>query len=244
MGIRLVEEYFERIALGKRNNVFNVYKFGRNELVTDTEELIAAGGVYGLPSVADTVTVISDDVVNDNPTGAGARTVKLFGLDVNYDSIDEIVELGGTSTKEFIRVFRAFVETAGNLNPTGGANVGTITISQTVGDDMILINPNDGQSLCACFTIPAGYTALMWAADTTVGSGKESTNRLKSREFNSDQPFRTKGIRDNFENSVGVNFKIPSKYPEKTDVVFTSISTAAGTSVSGTFLLQLIKNEG
>jgi hypothetical protein len=106
---------------------------------------------------------------------------------------------------------------------------------------MVLINPNDGQTLCACYTIPANATGLLWSADTTVGEGKTSTNRLKVREFGADFPFRTKGIRDNFENSVGIKYKVPRTIPPKSDIVFTTISTAAGTKVSATFLLQLFK---
>ena len=237
-----VDDIFQMIALGQIDYFDTIYKFGRNESIGATEELISAGGIYGLPLVAQTVSVTSDSVANDNPTGLGARTVHLFGLDNDYNQVDEIVELGGTSTVEFLRVFRAHVETAGTTTPIGGANVGTITISQSVsGVDMVLINPNDGQTLTACYTVPAGYIALMWSADTTVGEGKNSVNRLKSREFETDAPFRTKGIRDNFENVVGQQFKIPGVYTEKSDIVFTSISSAAGTSVSGTFLLQLFK---
>lgn len=237
-----VDDVYQMIALGQINYFDSIYKFGRNESVGSTETLISANGVYGLPTVAQTVTVTSDSPANDNPSGLGARTVHLFGLNADYELIDEIVELGGTSTLEFLRVFRAHVETAGTTTPINGGNVGTIDIKQSVsGVDMVLINPRDGQTLTACYTVPKGCVALMWAADTTVGEGKTSVNRLKAREFATDAPFRVKGIRDNFQNVVGQQYKIPSVYEEKTDIVFTAISTAAGTSVSGTFLIQLYK---
>ena len=99
-------------------------------------------------------------------------------------------------------------------------------------------------TLVACYTVPANTTALLWTADTTVGEGKTSVNRLKTREFNSDKPFQTKGIRDNFQNSVGVRYKVPRTIQAKTDIVFTATSAAAGTAVSGTFLIQLFKPRG
>ncbi len=239
-----IDDTYQMIALGQIKYYDSIYKFGRNEAVGSSEELIAAGGIYGLPPTTDTVTVTSDSPANDNPAGAGARTVHVFGLDGAYMEIDEIVELGGVSGQEFLRVFRAHVETAGNLDPTDGANVGTISIKQSGGTDMVLINPNDGQTLCSCYTVPEDTIALLWSADTTVGEGKTSTNKLKVKEFDSDSPFRTKGVRDNFENSVGIVYKIPRAIPPKSDIVFTAISTAAGTKVSGTFLLQLFKTKG
>lgn len=238
-----VDDPYQMTALGGLEQFESIYKFGRNGSVGATEELIAGGGVYGMPLTADTVSVISNNAA-DNPAGAGARTVHVFGLDIDYNEIDEIVALGATSTQEFLRVFRAFVETSGNLNPTGGANQGTITISQTTGPDMVIISPNDGQTLVACYTVPANATALLWSADTTVGEGKTSVNRLKIKEFDSDKPFQTKGIRDNFQNSVGIRYKIPRTIQAKSDIVFTAISTAAGTAVSGTFLIQLFKPRG
>lgn len=236
-----VDDPYQMIGLGQLEQFESLYKFGRNEAVGATETLISGGGVYGLPLTADTVTVTSDVPASDNPSGVGARTVHIFGLDTNYLEIDEIIDLGATSILSYLRVFRAHVETSGNLDPTGGANIGTISIKQTGGTDMVSIQPNDGQTLCACYTMPANTIGLLWSADTTVGEGKTSVNRLKVKEFDSDSPFRTKGIRDNFENSVGIRYKIPRTVPSKADIVFTAISTAAGTSVSGTFLLQLFK---
>lgn len=236
-----LDDVFQMIALNQIEYYTSIYKFGRNDSVGATETLISGNGIYGLPPTAQTIDVVSDSPANDNPAGIGARTIHIFGLDANYDEIDEIVEVGGTSLLSYIRVFRAHVETAGNLDPTGGANVGTITMKQTGGIDMVVIEPNDGQTLVACYTIPNNTTALLWSADTTVGEGKTSVNRLKVKEFDSNSPFRTKGIRDNFENSVGIQYKIPRTIPSKADVVFTAISTAAGTAVSGTFLLQLYK---
>ena len=238
-----IDDQYQMIALNQLEQFESIYKFGRNEAVGAVEELIAAGGVYGLPTTADTVTVTSTSG-NDVVGGSGARTIHVFGLDVNYLEIDEIIDMNATSVNEYIRVFRAHVETSGDLSPTSGANEGTLTISQTGGTDMVLINPNDGQTLCSCYTIPANAIGLLWSADTTVGEGKTSTNRLKVKEFDSNSPFRTKGIRDNFENSVGIRYKIPRTIPSKADVVFTAISTAAGTKVSATFLLQLFKSLG
>lgn len=236
-------DYFEQIS---KDNVVGkkfIYKFGRNPIVGATEVLIASGGVYGLPTTAETITVTSDDE-NDVPGGSGARSVHVFGLDINYDEIEEIVLLDDASTQEFLRVFRAYVETSGTITPIGGANIGLITIEHSISAlDMILISPNEGQTLTACFTIPRGFEGFTWSADVTTGQGKDAKASLKSRKFLTDAPFIVKGVRDSFQNTVKQDFKIPTLIPEKTDIVFTAISSASGTAVSGTFLIELIEKD-
>jgi len=246
MGVEILKNganYFQEIPLNNDPNRLSIYKFGRNPNVGATEVIIGGGGIYGLPETAETVVCASDEI-EDNPTGSGARSIHVFGLDANYKLIDEIVNIGESTEKEYLRIFRAHVETAGTTTPIDGANIGNITITQdNTAVDMAYISQGDGQTLVACFTVPAGFTALMWSADTTTGEGKNSTNRVKSKEFGSDFPFRVKGIRDNFQNTVGIQYKIPNKYEEKTDIVFTAKSSAAGTPVSATFTLELIKND-
>ena len=106
---------------------------------------------------------------------------------------------------------------------------------------MIQLDEHSGQTKTACYTVPAGHKVIIWSADTTTGEGKNSVNSLKARDNTiANSTFQTKGIRDNFENLVGVSFKIGREYTEKTDIVFTAQSTASGTPVSATFLMELI----
>lgn len=236
------ETYFHKLALGEIPNHSSIYKFGRNSSVGTTEVLVAAGGYYGLPSTAYPITITSTDA-NDNSTGTGARTIHVFGLDANYDLIDETLIVGQLSTKSYLRIYRAIVLTSGTSSPITDANIGTLTFTQqTSGTIMCQILPHDGQTKVACYTIPRGYKALMWSADTTTGEGKNSLNQLKSRDNTiTNAAFTVKGVRDNFQNTVGQQFVIPRVYTEKTDIVFTSKSSASGVSVSASFLLELIK---
>lgn len=243
MSTRLTDVYFERLALGKLRGITRISKFGRNAAVGALEVLLTAGGIYGLPATADTVIATSTSGL-DIPAGAGARELAIYGLDADGKSIFERVIMGNTSIKRFIRVFRVRVIRAGTVIPVAGGNQGTITITQTGGTPMIVAPAFEGSSLCACFTVPKGYTALIWSADTTAGEGKDSTNRLKIRKYTDlEAPFTTEAIRDNFQNQVGRDIIIPTRVDELTDIIFTCLSSAAGTSVSGAFVLQLIETE-
>lgn len=237
------QDYFSKISEGKVPNHSLIYKFGRNPSVGSTETLIAEGGVYGLPLTSQTVNITSNDVADAYPSGTGARTVEIFGLDDNYNEISEIVEMNGTSINLYLRVYRAKVRTAGTITPINGGNKGTVTVTQSIsGIEMVKIQATKGQTLVACYTIPSGYKGLMWSVDTTTGEGKNALNTLLSRDNTiDDSPFQTKGIRDNFENSAGIEYKMPIPYLEKTDIVFATVSSSAGTSVSGSFLIELIK---
>jgi hypothetical protein len=237
-------DYYSQVALGNVYDAERLYKFGRNALVGSTEVLLAAGGIYGLPLTAETIVVTSTSG-SDVDQGAGAWAIHIYGLDALGYKRDEIITMGATSIGTYLRVFRAHVEEAGNLDPVGGGNIGIISMTQTTSAiPMVIISPNDSQTLCACYTVPMGFTALIHSADTTTGAGKNSTNRLKYREKHDGilHPFRTGGIRDNFENTVGQQFKIPGAIPALTDIVFTCKSTASGTAVSGSFLLELIED--
>lgn len=241
MGTRLNDEYFERVSRGLIPGKGRLSKFGRNSAVGATEVVISALGIYGLPTVADTVTSTSTDV-GDAPAGAGARVLKVWGVDANWNAIEEVVAMGDTTTKEFLRVFRARVLEAGTITATLGGNLGDITIAQTGGTNMVAIPEHEGSTLCACYSVPKGYQALIWEASTTVGGGKDSVNRLKIRDNNMvNAPFTTEGIRDNFENQVGREFVLPSVVSSGNDIVFTSVSSASGTAVSGAFMMELIK---
>ena len=234
-------EHFEQVALGNIPFVDFVYKFGSNESVSSTEEVVAYGGAYGLPLTAQRLIVTSNSGL-DIPGGSGARSVVLEGLDINYNEIKEIVPLGGTSVQSFLRCPRAYVEECGNNAPTGGANQGIISITQAVsGVLMILIGPNEGQTLCAGYTVPAGYAALVWNIDATTGEGKNALVRFKVRLFNGTHAFRVKGIRYSYQNTVKQEFRIPQPIPEKSELIVTCVSTAAGTPITATMQIELIK---
>src|SRR6056300_570903 len=66
----------------------------------------------------------------DSASGTGARTITIQGLDNNFNEIEETVTVGGAATTlEFLRVYRAFVATAGSLN----TNIGDVLISTASG---------------------------------------------------------------------------------------------------------------
>jgi len=243
-----VIDYYKEFALNEDENAFSVYKFGRVTTTSGQRIPMWDGNTnYIFPDTADTITVTSDDP-NDAPGGTGARSVRIFGLDANWEMQDEIINLGETTTNTYIRLFRMrVVESGTNDFPFVAAdianNIGTITATHNgTASPIAIIQPRQGQTLMAIYTIPEGYTALMWAADTNNGRNNDAVGFVYTKKNNGiTNPWLCKGIRDMYRNSVGKAWRIPRVYEAKTDIVI-AIEGNNGDTVSGTFELELIKN--
>lgn len=249
--IKTKGDFFEQISLGNVSDTYSVYKFGRGKTISGKNVPIWDGNSnYIFPTTANPITLESDNV-NDTLLGTGARVIRVYGLDANWNEIVEDIELNGTtpvtSVNDFLRVYRMYVLEVGTQefpydSTFIGNNIGEIKAIHTgTTSPIAYILEQMGQTLMAIFTIPKGYKALMWEAHTSEDRGANITGMLFMRT-NGDTPvWRVKGIRDIYRNNVGVSHKITSAIPEKTDILFAMNGSASGDYVSATFELELIK---
>ena len=104
-------EPFElQVSRGQIPGHKTVFKFGYNAVVGATKETIwEQSGLYAYPASA-TVMTLSSSSANDTAAGTGARTVEVFGLDADYNEINEVVTLNGqtavNTTKSYFRINR------------------------------------------------------------------------------------------------------------------------------------------
>jgi len=229
----------------------SLFKFGFNPDVDDSLETVwAEGGLYSYLSSA-TVLKVSSSSANDTSAGTGARTVELFGLDADYDEINETVTLSGqtavNTTQSFLRVNRMIVRSAG----TGGTNAGVIyagTGTVTAGvpaNKYATVAAGDGQSLMALWTVPRGYTAYVTQTDITVATtqnNKYATITFLARPFG--EVFQ---VKDKFVKSESGHMQVytfPLKFEEKTDLEMRCIgdSSGANIAVSAAFDVVYIQN--
>ena len=243
-----IGDYFQRVSQNLFHNVDHIYKFGRGNISTTEEVIWDEGGEYTFLTSADTLEILSDNI-NDTSSGSGARSVEIFGLDADYNALNEIVLLNGTTAvntvNQYIRVYRARVKEVGNSNIVGGANQGDITIrsSTTPLNIQAKILANNGQTLMCIYTIPNGYAGLLWQASFSSSGNQNVVARLKTRDGSeADLAFTINAVRD-VQTAFRQEYKIPVLLPEKTDVVFTAEGGAANIDVSASFLIQLIKSE-
>jgi len=216
-----------------------IFKFGFNPDIDNSMETVwAEGGLYSYLAAASVLKVSSSNT-NDTSNGTGARTVEISGLDADYNEISETVTLSGQTavdtTKEYLRVFRGIVRTAGSGGQNAGviyAGTGTVT-SGVPANKYLTIAAGDNQTLMALWTVPAGYTAYVTQVDITVATtqnNKYCTASLVARPLG--QVFQVKDKFVKAESSHHQEYQFPLRFEEKTDLEVRAIGDSAGADIA------------
>jgi len=177
-----------------------------------------------------------------------ALTIKVQGLDANYDLIEEDFTLNGqtavTGSKNFIRVFRAFVTSAGSSE----LNEGTITINNS--DDSLTlatIPALHGQTQMAIYTIPRNHKAYLTSFSASISKATPSTAIVLEMIFRKDGVKRVKqniSIDTTGSTSFIKEFKMPLPVEEKTDVYINAKEVSQNNAgVFSNFALILVDQE-
>lgn len=237
------------IAEGLFDGFSIVNKFGRNPDVDTSglpEDIWGGDGVYtGFASAAETLSVVSSSA-NDASAGTGLRTLRITGLDANYNVLQETVTLNGltpvTTTSAFLRAHTVTALTAGS----GGVNAGTITVTQstTTTNVMLIIDAGTNQSYNSAYTIPAGYTGYLRRVTSQIRGNTVSTVNcnLWTRPFGS--VFRA---RRPFTSATSYVWKDEIYgglvLTEKSDIVIRATACSANnTELTGGYDLILVRN--
>lgn len=182
------------ISRGLYDNIEEIVKFGR---VTAPSTLayspVSFGVAYQTPQVAGATTLrVKAGNIADAPAGAGARSVTLYGLDVNGDAISETIATGGaapgpSSVNTFLRLHRVVVETSGTYADAAvGSHVGNIVVENSAGtQDWAVIDSTNyprGQSEIACFSVPRNKRVFIDDIILEVESTKSASFILFKRE--------------------------------------------------------------
>jgi len=210
-------QYFEdqriQISDGVMLNVDAINKFGYNESVGSSYEVVSDLGSAHYPTSAATASIVSAST-DDAAAGTGARTVEIQGLDGNYEELTEVVTMNGTAavstTGSFLRIFRMRVVMAGS----GETNAGNITA--TIGSNVARILAGQGQTLMAVYTVPKGRTAFLMKFQGSISKSQEGAFQLRARER--DGAFNVKGLWGTFANTVTYDYPVPLKFEEFTDI--------------------------
>ena len=210
-------QYFEdqriQISDGVMLKVDSINKFGYNESVGSSYEVVSDLGSAHYPTSAAAASIVSASTA-DTAAGTGARTVEIQGLDGNYEELTEVVTMNGTAavstTGSFLRIFRMRVVTAG----TGETNAGNITA--TIGSNVARILAGQGQTLMAIYTVTKGKTAFLMKFQVSISKSQEVAFQLRARER--DGAFNVKGLWGTFANTVTYDYPVPLKFEEFTDI--------------------------
>lgn len=241
------EPFGLQVARGHVGYHYAQYKFGFNSDVDDvTETVWAEGGLYSYLSSAS-VLKVSSSSANDTSAGTGARTVQLYGLDANYNEINETVTLSGqtavNTTNEFFRINRMVIRSAGSGGENAGvvyAGTGTITAGVPA-NKCATVAAGDNQTLMALWTVPAGHTAYLLRKDITVATtqnNKYATITIVARPENEVFQVKDKHVLDN--NDMSRSYINPLKFTEKTDIEVRCIGDSSGADIAVSAGLDMV----
>ncbi len=218
------------------------------------ETIWSEGGLYSYLTSA-TVLKVSSSSTDDTSAGTGARTVQLYGLDGDYNEINEVVTLNGqtavNTTQSFLRIYRMIVRSAGTGEQNAGiiyAGTGTVT-SGVPANVYASINGIAGsnQSLMSLWTVPAGHTAYILQYD--VSNGTTSNTPAVCKLILSIRPFgevfQSKDVKSLTTGMhVEETFSLPQKVTEKSDIEVRAISSSNSVSfdISAAFEIIYIWN--
>ncbi len=245
-------DFFTEIARGNVSGQRVVHQLGYNDDIdtgTSPETVWNQGGDMTFLGAAETMDIVSDNAADDDPSGIGARTLCIQGLDLNFDETEEIITMAGltpvTTSNSYIRLSHLFVVTSGSNE----SNAGTITItSTTTATVQALIDPDRGEDGNSCFTIPNNHIGFMGHAVVGVNS-REGTGGIKEARVEMYKRLLGKSWRitkmfsarsDGTSTSPDLSFSTPEIFPAKTDIKWVADADTNNASVNVMYDMILV----
>ena len=229
------------IARGEWRGYSTVFKFGFNADVSTTEETVwFQGGAYTHPSSASTMTVSSSDA-NDTSAGTGARTVQVYGLDGNYDEINETVTLSGqtgvSTSNSYLRVNRMVIRSAGSGETNAGVvYMGTGTVTSGVPANIYsTVGAGFGQTLQTFWTVPNRKTLHLNSLSVSSFGNSNAYVTCSLVVRPQGEVFQ---VKERFVVTRGTyisDLKYPVAYPSKADVEIRAVASSGTLDVAATF---------
>lgn len=179
------------VALNLVPGCSRVAALGNNpdiDTATFPEDIWPVGGLYPWPTAATLLQIVSSSA-SDNPTGVGAATILITGLDANYATQTETITLNGLtpviSTKQFLRVNGVLVMSKGTGTAGYATNVGDIDVKNntTPTDILARIQAGTGISRSSIYTVPAGFTLAVNSAFIGINRPTASTDATVATFF-------------------------------------------------------------
>lgn len=235
------------IARDRIDHFSHVQKFGANEAISTSDETVwHFGGLYNWITAPTAIKITSANS-NEIHGGGGAHTVKIEGLNANYEEITETVSLNGhaavTTVNTFQRVHRMKAITVGNsltnvgqiYGFTGASTDGVPDVSTQV---FASIPAEHGQTLLGAYTIPASKTGYIHNIHAEVGAGKNADVKFFTRPLS--ESFKVFADFDILNDHFSRTFEIPFKVEAKTDIEIRAKIDTGTTKVGGGFAIIIV----
>jgi hypothetical protein len=236
------------LAIGNMNQAHVHHQFGRHMTIGTTYTPVSDTGLYRTPqpAAATALRIKAGGNAGDTANGAGARSVKLWGMNANGDEVTHILQTNGASASAatddtFIRLYLAEVYESGTYGTaTAGSHLGNITIQNAAGtEDWAQIQLNgfpSGTTGIGSITVPRNHVGLITSIkiNPEIKANKSTDVLILKREgiLQTAAPYspivkiqEIIGMESNF----GITFDMPLVVPELTDVgVLAKVTSGTG----------------
>ena len=222
------------------------HQFGRNIACPTTYVPVTDNGIYRTPQQAGATAlrIKAGGNAADTAAGAGARSIKLHGLNATGDEITEVIATAGTAASSataqtFIRLYLAEVYESGTYGTQSvGSHVGDITIENAAGTEEwaeIQLNGFPSASTAiGTITVPRNHVGLVSSIAIAV-DGTKSTDILilqRSGILDAAPPYQPiKKVQEflGVSSATKIEFEMPIKFGELSDVgVLAKVSNGTG----------------
>lgn len=248
-----------------RGNMFQAHvhhQFGRNTACPTTYVPVTDIGIYRTPQAgaATRLRIKAGGNAGDSANGAGARSVRLWGLNASGDEVVETLATAGASassltTNSFIRLYQAEVATSGTYGTqAAGSHLGSITVENEAGtEDWAQIQLNgfpSGVTGIGSITIPRNHVGLVSSIQINVDQTKTTDVLILKREgiLQSAAPYKAIQKVQEFlgvSRSITVAFDVPLLFRELTDLgVLAKVSNGTGAVSVDIEVLKLEAEDG
>lgn len=216
------------------------------------QDIWTVGGTRVYLTAAENMSVISSSS-KDSASGDGARNILIEGLDGDYNLIEEVLTMNGTTavttSNKFMRINRVFAKDVGSQ----GINDGDITVDPATsgsGSRQAYIVRLEGTSLVSHYTIPNQYEGYLMSLHFSVGPQQAGTGDKNAhlKFLRRDSPseswrLETQAFVSTSGNSLSGNYMhaFPDRIPPKGELRFSVLGKVDNTEVHVHYCL-LLKN--
>ena len=219
------EQFNLNVARGKVRGASVLNIFGFNAATTTTMRALwelAATTAYVFPTSAVNMTVTSD-------AADDGKTMKIFGLDANYEEIEELVTLNNatppTTTLAFFRI--------NNVVMISATNTANVTIANG-GVTYARIDAGRSTNQASIYTVPAGCEFYLYRIDAFMNDASAAKPGLFRNQVSFPNGRVLRVADTPYLNQMNIKRDFPFRYEEKTDIQL-QVRTLSGTTYAGVF---------
>jgi len=208
----------------------NIFGFSRS-VGTTFQTIWNDGGQYVHPSAAVQMNCVST-------SASDTMTIVISGLDANYETIAEIVQLNGTTpvttTNSFYRINSATI--------LSGSNVGDITVSES-STIYAHIEATLGTTQACVYTVPADHSLYIFRISLTSGTVNSNKYITYRNRIDSSSGRVLRVAEATFQQNMQTfDRQIPFRIASKSDFQFEAKSSS-GTNELSIFVEALLMKD-